>query len=280
MQCLISPKTTVGISWSLHAVFREISVFVNMHSVIVLSLSGEFQEEIFFKIVLTIFLFVGQKCEAYFTYSEFKFAIFNEKYNFLAQLIDIRYLPQIKFRCYFPISAMVMISGLAMPQGSEAESDCNAVCPHVYSPICATDGNSTKVFTSPCGMRRAGCLEGKGRYLHFNLFWTRSGDEVKKCRNSRQELIRRIISHSFSLKKCIVRRMKRIAQISTNISKKSAINCKVPHHRRNGRILSRVQPYYGYYFQELKCAASKNFIYVISAKQDSIHFEPHWNISN
>lgn len=67
----------------------------------------------------------------------------------------------------------MLASIMAMPQKAEVDdskNDCNTVCPHVYFPICATDGNATKVFTSPCGMLRAGCMEKKGEYflrIHF-----------------------------------------------------------------------------------------------------------------
>lgn len=66
---------------------------------------------------------------------------------------------------------------MAMPQNSEADdskNDCNTVCPHVYFPICATDGNATKVFTSACGMLRAGCIENKGEHFakfRQSIFW-------------------------------------------------------------------------------------------------------------
>lgn len=54
----------------------------------------------------------------------------------------------------------------APPSGQKKEEeepqDCVIRCPNIYLPICGTDGENSKVFTSQCVMKRQSCLEHKG----------------------------------------------------------------------------------------------------------------------
>lgn len=68
----------------------------------------------------------------------------------------------------------VVVCAAAFPPNQrntdEEPDNCAFPCPNIYIPICGTDGESNKIFTSQCVMERIACLEQKGQ-LDISDFW-------------------------------------------------------------------------------------------------------------
>lgn len=41
--------------------------------------------------------------------------------------------------------------------------DCPFICPQIYMPVCASNGNEARVFTSDCHMKMTNCKDVLGK---------------------------------------------------------------------------------------------------------------------
>ncbi|CAD7084924.1 unnamed protein product [Hermetia illucens] len=51
---------------------------------------------------------------------------------------------------------------------TKRSSTCPTMCPMVYNPVCATDGNTSKIFGNQCEMNVANCKSNRWRATRSN----------------------------------------------------------------------------------------------------------------
>ena len=76
------------------------------------------------------------------------------------------------FCCFFnPGFLAITICSAYPPRQAEG---CRKACPHIYDPVCGTDGETYKVFASECTMEDYNCQRENSNYCTLKTFWSKS----------------------------------------------------------------------------------------------------------